>query len=100
MPENNASTAVDLTNVGQVEEMVRTIAAQICAEQPDMPEPGSLQDLDSFSMVQVLLEIENTTGHKILEKFETYEEGGEFRDLATFLVRAFAEDGDPDEVRG
>jgi hypothetical protein len=92
MLENKAATSVDVTDVGQLTEMVRDIAVQICAEQPDMPEPHGLRDLDSFSIVQMLLEIENTTGHKILEKFETYAGGLEFADLAAFLVRSFAED--------
>lgn len=100
MPENKAATAVDLTDVDQVTEMVRDIAVQICAEQPDMPEPMSMRDLDSFSIVQVLLEIENTTKRKILEKFETFNGGQEFRDLADFLVTSFAEDEDVDDADG
>ena len=90
MSEN--ATKVDLTNVGDVEEMVREIARMICAEQPDMPEPESLRDLDSFSVVQVLLEVENTTDRKLLEKFEDFTEGEEFRDLAAYIVKIVAEE--------
>ncbi|WP_410672782.1 hypothetical protein [Amycolatopsis sp. cmx-4-68] len=90
MSEN--ATKVDLTNVDDVEEMVREIARMICAEQPDMPEPESLRDLDSFSVVQVLLEVENTTDRKLLEKFEDFTEGEEFRDLAAYIVKIVAEE--------
>ncbi|GAA4542194.1 hypothetical protein [Amycolatopsis samaneae] len=86
------ATKVDLTNVDDVEEMVREIARMICAEQPDMPEPESLRDLDSFSVVQVLLEVENTTDRKLLEKFEDFTEGEEFRDLAAYIVKVVAEE--------
>jgi hypothetical protein len=42
--------------------------------------------MDSFSVVQTLLEIENTTGRKLLEKFENFSYGEEFRDLAAHIV--------------
>ncbi|RZQ61152.1 hypothetical protein [Amycolatopsis suaedae] len=91
MSDNDLATKVDLTDVDDVEAMVRNIAKMICAEQPDMPEPESLRDLDSFSVVQVLLEVENTTNRKLLEKFEDFTEGEEFRDLAEFIVKIVAE---------
>ncbi|MGC7102990.1 hypothetical protein ACPZ19_50730, partial [Amycolatopsis lurida] len=92
MPNEDLTSQVDLTLVDEVEKMVRGIAQMICAEQPDMPEPQSLRDLDSFSVVQVLLEIENTTNRKLLEKFEDFTDGEEFRDLAEFIVRIVAAD--------
>ena len=91
MLDNNLATKVDLTLVDEVEKMVRNTAQLICAEQPDVPEPQTLHDLDSFSMVQILLELENTTGMKLLEKFEDFKEGETFRDLATFIVGLAAE---------
>ncbi|MBB5958547.1 acyl carrier protein [Saccharothrix tamanrassetensis] len=92
MSDNNLAAKVDLTLVDEVEEMVRNTAQLICSEQPDVPEPQSLVDLDSFSMVQILLELENTTGMKLLERFENFQEGETFRDLAAFIVRLAAED--------
>ena len=92
MLDQNTTTAVDLTDVDEVEKLVREIALMICEEQPDMPEPESLTDLDSFSVVQVLLEVENTTGRKLLEKFEDFTEGEEFRDLAAYIVKIVAEE--------
>lgn len=92
MPEQELITKVDLTNVDEVEAMVREIAQMICAEQPDMPEPHSLEDLDSFSVVQVLLEVENATGRKLLEKMEGFTEGEQFRDLANYLVEIVVEE--------
>lgn len=87
MPDEESA---DLSSVDEVEEMVRAIACAICAEQPDMPEPSVLQDLDSFSMVQVLLELENVTDMKFLEKFENFKDGETFRDLAEFIVAIVA----------
>ncbi|MET0234370.1 MAG: hypothetical protein ABW224_07010 [Kibdelosporangium sp.] len=84
--DENGVAEVDLTNVDEVEKLVREIARVICDEQPDMPEPQSLADMDSFSVVQMLLQIENATGRKLLEKFESYSYGEEFRDLATHIV--------------
>ncbi|CCH33143.1 hypothetical protein ABZ816_19555 [Actinosynnema sp. NPDC047251] len=92
MSDNNLAAKVDLTLVDEVEEMVRNTAQLICAEQPDVPEPQSLMDLDSFSMVQILLELENTTGMQLLERFENFREGETFRDLAAFVVTLAAED--------
>lgn len=82
---------IDLTDVDKVEEAVQYMAQTICAEQPDMPEPKTLRDLDSFSMVQVLLELENYTERKLLEKFENFS-GETFRDLAEFIVKTVAEE--------
>jgi hypothetical protein len=95
MYDKDLATKVDLTSVDEVEEMVRSISKMICAEQPDMPEPESLRDMDSFSVVQVLLEIENTTDRKLLEKIDNFIDGEEFRDLAEYLVKIMNE---PDEA--
>ncbi|WP_326645863.1 hypothetical protein OG884_14470 [Streptosporangium sp. NBC_01755] len=91
MSDNDLATDVDLTLVDDVERMVRGTAEMICAEQPDVPQPESLHDLDSFSMVQILLELENTTQLKLLERFEGFQ-GETFRDLAEFIVKLTVED--------
>jgi acyl carrier protein len=77
--------------VDEVEEIVRHTAKMICAEQPDVPEPDSLRDLDSFSLVQVLLELENQLKMKLLERMENFE-GETFRDLAELIVRLAYQD--------
>lgn len=74
------------TRVVGVANMAKSMATMICDEQPDVPQPESLVDLDSFSMVQVLLELENTTGLNLLERFEVFS-GKTFEDLAEFVVR-------------
>jgi hypothetical protein len=95
--DENRAAEVDLTDVDKVEELVRGTAITICAEQPDMPEPQSLSDMDSFSVVQMLLEIENVSGRKLLEKFEDYAYGEEFRDLAEHIVAIVTwENANPD----
>ena len=95
--DENRATEVDLTDVDKVEELVRETAKTICAEQPDMPEPESMSDMDSFSVVQMLLEIENVSGRKLLEKFEDYSYGEEFRDLAEHIVAIVVwENANPD----
>lgn len=77
--------------VASVESVVRDTAKMICAEQPDVPEPNSLLDLDSFSVIQVILELENLYHMKILEKLEGFE-GETFRDLAEFIALCGLED--------
>lgn len=86
MSENETTVHVDLTLVDDVEQTVRKTAFMICDEQPDVPRPETLRDLDSFSMVQVLLELENITSMKLLERFEEFS-GETFRDLAEYIVR-------------
>jgi len=98
MYDKDLATKVDLTSVDEVEEMVRSISKMICAEQPDMPEPESLRDMDSFSVVQVLLEIENTTERKLLEKIDNFIDGEEFRDLAEYLVKIMNEEDEPQDA--
>ncbi|MER7111550.1 hypothetical protein [Streptomyces sp. NPDC000229] len=66
-------------------EQIRLTAVAICAEQPDVPEPKELLDLDSFSMVQVLLDLENELDMKILEELEGFE-GRTFREIAEHIA--------------
>jgi acyl carrier protein len=77
---------VDPALVDEVEIVVRNTAEMICAEQPDVPRPEALTDLDSFSLVQILLELENQLKMKLLERVDAFE-GATFRDLADFIVR-------------
>ncbi len=84
-------TEVDDAFVDEMETVVRTTAEMICAEQPDVPKPESLYDLDSFSMVQILLELENTLQMKLLERLEGFE-GTTFRDVGLFIIRMAQED--------
>ncbi len=83
---------IDPGLVDEMEEIIRKIAKDICAEQPEVPEPSSLVDLDSFSMVQVLLEIENSMHIKLLEAMEGFQ-GQEFRDLADYVVVVLDDQG-------
>jgi acyl carrier protein len=74
-----------MLNRDEVEAFVRETAKMICDEQPEVPEPHSLRDLDSFSLVQVVLELENHYEIKILERLEGFT-GETFGDLANFIV--------------
>jgi acyl carrier protein len=96
MSEQNVVAEVDPKLVDEIEEIVKFTAEMICAEQPDVPEPQTLRDLDSFSMVQVLLELENKLEMRLLERMESFT-GETFRDLADFIVRLAYED---EEVKG
>jgi acyl carrier protein len=91
MSDKDLVAEIDQTAVDEVEKLVRNTAQLICAEQPDVPEPQSLADLDSFSMVQVLLELENELSMTLLDRFEGFA-GESFRDLAEFIVRLRDED--------
>ncbi|MEV4013015.1 hypothetical protein AB0J35_21155 [Nonomuraea angiospora] len=86
----------NMRDKAQLTELVRETARMICAEQPDMPEPQNLKDLDSFSFVQVALELENSLNIKILEKLENFK-GEQFEDLAAFIVECQEAAGSPDE---
>jgi hypothetical protein len=96
MSDQDIDTEIDLTLVDEVEQVVRKTAYMICDEQPDVPQPESLRDLDSFSMVQVLLELENITDMKLLERLDTFQ-GEHFRDLADYIV-GLARNDDRDQV--
>ncbi|KUL55240.1 hypothetical protein ADL22_01310 [Streptomyces sp. NRRL F-4489] len=71
--------------IDEFTEVIRRTAATICAEQPDVPEPEELRDLDSFSMVQVLLDLENELEMKVLEELEGFE-GRTFREIAEHIA--------------
>jgi acyl carrier protein len=86
MSDTELTVDIDWKAVDEITEVVRETARTICAEQPDVPEPQELRDLDSFSMVQVLLELENSLNMKLLEQMETFD-GETFRDLGEFIVR-------------
>ncbi|MFK0295381.1 hypothetical protein ACIQU6_33605 [Streptomyces sp. NPDC090442] len=73
------------TFLDEFTELIRRTAATICAEQPDVPEPEELRDLDSFSMVQVLLDLENELELKVLEELEGFE-GRTFREIAEHIA--------------
>lgn len=90
---------IDPKLIDEVEEVVRNTASTICAEQPDVPQPTNLRELDSFSMVQVLLELENSMSMKLLEKMDQFE-GESFRDLASFILIVSAEQDEEDKRAG
>lgn len=73
----------------EVTEMVGKTARMICAEQPDVAEPESIRDLDSFSFVQIVLELENVYDVKLLEGLEGFD-GDEFADLADVIIEQAA----------
>ncbi|MGW4375257.1 hypothetical protein ACWEJ7_16500 [Streptomyces albidoflavus] len=77
-------------------EQIRLTAVAICAEQPDVPEPKELVDLDSFSMVQVLLDLENELDMKILEELEGFE-GRTFREIAQHIAGVAEQGGTAEE---
>lgn len=66
-------------------EALRDVARTICAEQPDVPEPETVRDLDSFSFVQVVLEVENHYDVRLLENLVEFS-GETFEDLADFVI--------------
>ncbi|TKK87206.1 hypothetical protein FDA94_19025 [Herbidospora galbida] len=74
----------------EVTARVRETARMICAEQPDVPEPNTLKDMDSFSFVQMALELENSYQVKLLEKLENFS-GERFEDLADFIIAVLEE---------
>lgn len=92
MSDEGRSPEDSRIRVEGVARMAKNMATMICDEQPDVPQPESVTDLDSFSMVQVLLELENTTGLNLLERFEGFK-GTLFDDLAVFVVRVAEEEG-------
>ncbi|MFI0979450.1 hypothetical protein ACH4SP_20930 [Streptomyces sp. NPDC021093] len=89
MSEIETKTVTDPLFIEEFTELIRRTAATICAEQPDIPEPEELRDLDSFSMVQVVLDLENSLDVKVLEELEGFD-GRTFRELAE-LVEELAE---------
>lgn len=85
MSDEEAATAIDPILVDRMTEVIRQTAIAICAEQPDVPEPQDLSDLDSFSVVQVLLDLENELDVKLLEELEGFR-GKTFREISEYIV--------------
>ncbi|MGQ0838788.1 hypothetical protein [Actinokineospora sp.] len=93
---NNEATNTEYALVDELAELIRATANVICDEQPDVPQPADLGDLDSFSTVQVVLELENVLEVKLLEALGEFR-GDTFRDLAGFIVDTSVE---ADEIDG
>lgn len=53
--------------------------------QMDLPEPKGMSDLDSFSIVQLLLALEDIYDVMLLEEISSFS-GESFEDLATFIT--------------
>ncbi|WP_037772318.1 hypothetical protein [Streptomyces sclerotialus] len=85
MSDNATATETTPSFIDEFTELIRRTAATICAEQPDVPAPEELRDLDSFSMVQVLLDLENELDMKVLEELEGFE-GRTFREIAEHIA--------------
>ncbi|MET9294027.1 hypothetical protein [Streptomyces sp. NPDC003077] len=81
-----SSEGLDPEVIDALEKEVRETAVMICAEQPDIPEPHSMTDLDSFSFVETLLELENKLERKLMEHLDEFK-GKTFRDLAVAIAR-------------
>ncbi|SDR36726.1 hypothetical protein SAMN05428945_1401 [Streptomyces sp. 2224.1] len=92
MVDNGTVTESAPSLIDEFTEVIRRTAATICAEQPDVPEPEELRDLDSFSMVQVLLDLENELGMKVLEELEGFE-GRTFREIAEHIAEVAHRNG-------
>lgn len=98
--ENDSYGDLDPEVIDELEKQVRETAVMICAEQPDIPEPSSLTDLDSFSYVETLLELENKLERKLLEHLDDFK-GQTFRDLAVGVARVQAQqDAAPRDTAG
>ncbi|SFX77544.1 hypothetical protein OH786_35765 (plasmid) [Streptomyces atratus] len=80
---SNGTVAADRDPVvvGALTELVRDAAYMICGEQPGVPRPNLLTDLDSFSSVQLMLELEKSTEVMLLEEVG-YFRGETFGDMA------------------
>lgn len=92
MLDNETGTGGKPLIVEEFTEVIRRTAVTICSEQPDVPEPEELGDLDSFSMVQVLLDLENELGMKVLEELEGFD-GRTFREVAEHIAGIAERDG-------
>jgi acyl carrier protein len=72
----------------EITQQIREQAAAIVvlsSGEPDIPEPQHLGDLDSFSIVQLILSLEDYFLVPLLEEIHTFE-GRTFEDLAEFVV--------------
>lgn len=56
----------------------------------DLPEPEDMGDLDSFSVVQMLLALEDSYEVMLLEDFSSFK-GENFADLADFILQKMDE---------
>jgi hypothetical protein len=92
MSDNGNAADRDPELVDRLTELVRATAYMICGEQPGVPQPRNLRDLDSFSIVQVLLELEKSTSVLMLEELEDFQ-GETFGELADDIVRIAERDG-------
>jgi hypothetical protein len=82
------------------DEVTKTLietARMIYAEQADDDNvPTSVRDLDSFNLVQIVLELENTYNVRLFEGLQPYRSGegyrsGEFEEFAEIIVKIAAE---------
>lgn len=76
--------------VGEVTDLIRRIADMICGEQPGVPRPEDFTELDSFSVVQVLIELEGRLGVELLERLEAFRIGS-FSELGSVVVEIAGE---------
>ncbi|WP_153032257.1 hypothetical protein [Amycolatopsis sp. YIM 10] len=86
MSDKQTTVDVDPDLVEKLTVLTRDIAYMVCGEQPDVPQPENLRDLDSFLVVQVLLELENSTGVMMLEELEDAQ-AETFGELANNIIR-------------
>ncbi|GAB2737890.1 hypothetical protein [Amycolatopsis magusensis] len=84
------------------DEVTRTLvetAKMIYAEQADDEDvPTSVRDLDSFNLVQIVLELENNYDVRLFEGLQPYRAGegyrsGDFEEFAEVIVAIAAEQG-------
>lgn len=85
MSDRTVATGRDPVVVGALTELVRETAYMICGEQPGVPRPDQLTDLDSFSSVQLMLELEKSTEVMLLEDLG-YFQGTTFEDMAEHVL--------------
>ncbi len=58
----------------------------------ELPEPSKMDDLDSFSVVQLILTLEDIYDVRLLEDMQQFE-GKTFDDLADFVALRISQDG-------
>jgi len=78
-------------------ELIKITATGICDEHPDVPEPHHMLDMDSFSIVHVLLELDNSLDMELLENMEEHR-GETFENLASFIMILADEKGELSEL--
>ncbi|MFE1174093.1 hypothetical protein [Streptomyces sp. NPDC058773] len=86
---------MDTAVVGALTDLVRDTAYMICGEQPGVPQPKLLTDLDSFSSVQLMLELEKSVEVMLLEDLG-YFEGTTFGDMAVHILTIADKKGELD----